>query len=78
MAVCIGTSWPFSKEAIEISKIYLWKIKKEAMKKDPVKYLVLAVKFQDYVAVNDNLKLFKLFRFNNTRLFIWGCHMYIT
>ena len=35
------------------------------MKKDPVKYLVLAVKFQDYVAVNDNLKLFKLFHFNN-------------
>lgn len=48
------------------------------MKRDPVKYLVLAVKFQDYVVVNANLKLFKLFRFNNTRLFIWGCHMYIT
>ena len=38
------------------------------MKKDPVKYLVLAVKFQDYVAVNDNLKLFKLFHFNNVCL----------
>ena len=31
------------------------------MKKDPVKYLVLAVKFQDYVAVNDNLKLLSFF-----------------